>query len=67
MQSDDHADLLTEDLMWSSSSLLECRRVLEHDVIYMHEALLKTYPTKFLTKAVVRCLCKKLGVQRCLT
>lgn len=55
-----------EDLIWSSSSMLECKRQLEHDVICLYEAFLKTYPTKFLTKAIVRCLCKKLNIETCL-
>lgn len=65
-QIDDHADLATEDLAWSARSLLECKIVGEHDCIFMKEAILKTYPTKLLTKAVAKCLCKQLSIQQCL-
>ena len=59
--------MIDDDLIWSSRSLLEYRRLFEHGIVYVHEAFLKTYPTKFLTKAIVRCLCKKFRIDKCLT
>ena len=65
-QIDDHANLVIEDLVWSSKSLCECKIKSEHGIVFMQEALLKTYPTKMLTKIVVRSMCKHLDIQRCL-
>ena len=65
LQVDDHSDLISEDLVWASTSLLEAIREKESNVVYFSEAELKTYPTKLLTKEVAKSVCVGFGFQRC--
>lgn len=61
-----NVDLFSERLVFSSTSLLEFIRKFEKDIVILNEALIKTYPLKFLARSIVKVLCDEFKIDNCL-
>ena len=61
----DYADLAEDDLVFSSDSLRAMRKASDGDAVYLVDAEIKTYPSRYLAKRIAKIMADGLGMDFC--